>query len=142
MFRILLLIALFPAPLLAQITVQESVRDYRRANEHRIIKEFLDLLSIPNVASDQENIRKNSALIVQMMKQRGLNPRLLEAKSPTHLPLSTANGTPPAQNALWCSTLTTTVNQLIQNNGLEANPGDLFCVRLRWKQAGRPSLSL
>ena len=82
MFRILLLIALFPAPLLAQTTVQESVRDYRRANEHRIIKEFLDLLSIPNVASDQENIRKNSALIVQMMKQRGLNPRLLEAKSP------------------------------------------------------------
>ena len=83
MFRILLLIALLlPAPLLAQTTVQESVRDYRRANEHRIIKEFLDLLSIPNVASDQENIRKNSAFIMQMMKQRGLNPRLLEAKSP------------------------------------------------------------
>jgi acetylornithine deacetylase/succinyl-diaminopimelate desuccinylase-like protein len=81
MLRMLLLIALFPAPLLAQTTVQESVRDYRRANEHRIINEFLDLLSIPNVASDQENIRKNSALIVQMMKQRGLNPRLLEAKS-------------------------------------------------------------
>jgi acetylornithine deacetylase/succinyl-diaminopimelate desuccinylase-like protein len=83
MFRALLLIALlFPTPLLAQTTVQESVREFRRANEHRIIKEFLDLLSIPNVASDQENIRKNSAFIIQMMKQRGLNPRLLEAKSP------------------------------------------------------------
>ena len=82
MVRLLLLLALFPAPLLAQTPIQESVRNYRRANEHRIIKEFLDLLSIPNVASDQENIRKNSALIVQMMKLRGLNPRLLEAKSP------------------------------------------------------------
>jgi acetylornithine deacetylase/succinyl-diaminopimelate desuccinylase-like protein len=92
MLRMLLLIALFPAPLLTQTTVQESVRDYRRANEHRIIREFLDLLSIPNVASDQENIRRNSALIVQMMKQRGLNPRLLEAKS---------SGTPAAVYGEW-----------------------------------------
>ena len=84
MFRILLLVALLsPAPLLAQTTVQESVRAYRRANEHRILKEFRELLSLPNVASDQDNIRKNSAFILQMLKQRGLNPRLLEGKSST-----------------------------------------------------------
>lgn len=32
------------------------VREYRRANEHRILREFVELLSIPNVASDTEGI--------------------------------------------------------------------------------------
>ncbi|MCA1850256.1 MAG: M20/M25/M40 family metallo-hydrolase [Acidobacteria bacterium] len=52
---------------------------YRRANEHRILREFIELLSLPNVASDRENIRRNAARIVEMMRARGLNPRLLEA---------------------------------------------------------------
>jgi acetylornithine deacetylase/succinyl-diaminopimelate desuccinylase-like protein len=56
-----------------------SVRQYRRANEHRILREFGALLSLPNVASDRENIRRNAAHIVEMMRARGLNPRLLEA---------------------------------------------------------------
>ena len=77
MLRILLLVILLPPSILAQ-TTQEKVRDYRRANERQIIKEFTTLLAIPNVAADTENIRKNAALIVEMMKQRGLNPRLLE----------------------------------------------------------------
>jgi len=81
--RLVLIALLCPAPLIAQTTVQEHIRDYRRVNEQRILKEFIALLSIPNVASDQVNIRKNSALVMEMMKQRGLNPRLLEAVSPT-----------------------------------------------------------
>jgi acetylornithine deacetylase/succinyl-diaminopimelate desuccinylase-like protein len=89
--RRLLLLLLLPIPLFAQ-TTQEKVRDFRRANEHRILKEFTTLLSIPNVASDVENIRKNAALIVEMMKQRGLNPRLLEGSSPN---------TPPAVYGEW-----------------------------------------
>lgn len=80
MLRKLLLIILLPIPILAQ-TTQEQVRAFRRANEHRILKEFTTLLSIPNVASDIDNIRKNAALIVEMMNQRGLNPRLLEGSS-------------------------------------------------------------
>src|ERR1041384_7293453 len=78
MLRTLLLLILLPSSLLAQ-TTQEKVRDYRKAHEHEILKEFTTLLSIPNVASDTQNIRRNAALIVEMMKQRGLNPRLLEA---------------------------------------------------------------
>jgi acetylornithine deacetylase/succinyl-diaminopimelate desuccinylase-like protein len=57
------------------------VAGYRRANEHRILSEFVRLLSIPNVASDRENIRRNAALVVEMMSARGLNPRLMEAAS-------------------------------------------------------------
>ena len=78
MLRSLLVLLLLPISVLAQ-TTQEKVRDYRRANEQRILKDFITLLSIPNVAADTPNIRRNAELIVEMMKQRGLNPRLLEA---------------------------------------------------------------
>src|SRR5215216_2470744 len=91
MLRFILFLFLLPFPIVAQ-TTQEKVRDYRRTNEHRIIKEFTGLLSIPNVASDTQNIRKNAALIVEMMKQRGLNPQLLEGSTPN---------TPPAVYGEW-----------------------------------------
>lgn len=61
--------------------VGKQVGSYRRANEHRILSEFVRLLSIPNVAADRENIRRNAALIVEMMSARGLRPRLMEGAS-------------------------------------------------------------
>src|SRR6185369_4670748 len=73
----LLLLLLLPLPVFSQ-TPQQKVRQYRRANEHRIIDEFTTLLAIPNVASDMVNIRRNAGRILQLMKDRGLNPRLLE----------------------------------------------------------------
>jgi acetylornithine deacetylase/succinyl-diaminopimelate desuccinylase-like protein len=91
MLRPLLLLILLPFSLSAQ-TVTEQVRDYRRANERQLLKEFTTLLEIPNVASDTQNIRRNAALIVEMMKQRGLSPRLLEGSSPN---------TPPAVYGEW-----------------------------------------
>ncbi|HEY9286106.1 MAG TPA: M20/M25/M40 family metallo-hydrolase [Pyrinomonadaceae bacterium] len=66
-----------PAPAAAQAV--SPVREYRRANEHRILREFVGLLSLPNVASNREDIRRNAAHIVSMMSARGLSPRLLEA---------------------------------------------------------------
>lgn len=83
---LLLSLLLFPITISAQST-QEKVRTYRRSNEHKIVREFLSLLAIPNIASDNANIRKNADFIVEMMKQRGLNPRLLEAKTPNAPPL-------------------------------------------------------
>jgi acetylornithine deacetylase/succinyl-diaminopimelate desuccinylase-like protein len=61
--------------------VAAGVREYVRSHEHEILGEFVGLLSIPNVASDRENIRRNAAHLVEMMRRRGLNPRLLEAKN-------------------------------------------------------------
>lgn len=58
----------------------QKVRNYRKANEQKIVKEFIDLLAIPNVASDTANIRKNADLIVAMLKRRGVETRLLEFK--------------------------------------------------------------
>jgi hypothetical protein len=57
---------------------QSPVRDYRRAHERQILSEFTQLLAIPNVASDRQNIRRNAEFILGMMQRRGLNPRLLE----------------------------------------------------------------
>ena len=92
MVRYLLALLLLTTTLQAQTNIQQQVRSYRRANEQKILKEFTNLLAIPNVAADNANIRRNAALIVQMMNQRGLNPRLLEAKSP---------GAPPAVYGEW-----------------------------------------
>ena len=83
---LLLLIFFVPLVSFAQ-TTQDKVRAYRRANEHKILREFVSLLAIPNVAADTPNIRKNAELIVDMMKQRGLNPRLLEGQTPNVPPL-------------------------------------------------------
>ncbi|MFL6335201.1 MAG: M20/M25/M40 family metallo-hydrolase [Pyrinomonadaceae bacterium] len=83
------------ASLLCQSVFAQSnnpVREYRRANEHRILREFVELLSIPNVASDSEGIRRNAARLVEMMTARGLKPRLLEAATPD---------TPPAVYGEW-----------------------------------------
>ncbi|HLL74791.1 MAG TPA: M20/M25/M40 family metallo-hydrolase [Pyrinomonadaceae bacterium] len=66
-------------PALTAAQTADAVRDYRRANEHRILREFVELLSLPNVASNREDIRRNAAHIVSMMDERGLSPRLLEA---------------------------------------------------------------
>ncbi|HEV7681062.1 MAG TPA: M20/M25/M40 family metallo-hydrolase [Pyrinomonadaceae bacterium] len=64
-----------------------SVRDYRRAHEHEILSEFMELLAIPNVASDRENIRRNAAAIMTMMQRRKLAPRLLETSDPSVPPV-------------------------------------------------------
>ena len=54
------------------------VRAYRQANEAKIVREYADLLAIPNLASDSANIRNNAAHIASMMRQRGISARLLE----------------------------------------------------------------
>ena len=76
------------ALLLVQSTAlaQNPIREYRRANEHAILKEFMELLAIPNVASDSENIRRNAAALMAMMERRKLKPRLLEASDKTAPP--------------------------------------------------------
>jgi len=71
---------------------QSPVRDYRRAHERQILAEFTQLLAIPSVASDRQNIRRNADFILAMMQRRGLNPRLLETAT---------KETPPAVYGEW-----------------------------------------
>ena len=94
MLRPLIILALCAWPVSAQ-TTQQKVRDYRRANEPQIVKEYLSLLAIPNVAADTPNIRRNAEFIAEMMKQRGLTPRLLEGPTPNTPPAVYAEVTTP-----------------------------------------------
>lgn len=59
-----------------------SSREYRRAHEAEIAGELVELLSIPNVASDIGNIRRNAAKLIEMMGRRGIEARLLESNGP------------------------------------------------------------
>lgn len=62
-----------------------QVRAFRQANEAAILAELRSLLSIPNVASDRANIGRNADAIVEMLRRRGFETRLL-----------TVEGAPPA----------------------------------------------
>ena len=57
--------------------VAEEVRQYRLANEDRIVRELAEFLAIPNLASDTENIQKNAAHLVEMLEARGIETHLL-----------------------------------------------------------------
>lgn len=58
---------------------REAARAYREANEAAILREFTTLLSLPNVASDSVNIRRNAALLLELLRKRGAtNTQLLE----------------------------------------------------------------
>jgi acetylornithine deacetylase/succinyl-diaminopimelate desuccinylase-like protein len=63
------------------------VRQFRVANEHRLLAEFMELLAIPNVAGDTAGIARNAAFIVSMLEKRGLSPRLLRPADATAPPM-------------------------------------------------------
>jgi acetylornithine deacetylase/succinyl-diaminopimelate desuccinylase-like protein len=67
-----------------------QVRQWRQANEHALLREYVDFLAIPNVATREADIRRNATHLVEMMRRRGLNPRLLESE-----------GSPPAVYGEW-----------------------------------------
>ncbi len=55
-----------------------QVREWRKANEQQIVDRFAGLLSIPNVASDAVNIRRNANHIMAMLQEAGMKSELLE----------------------------------------------------------------
>jgi acetylornithine deacetylase/succinyl-diaminopimelate desuccinylase-like protein len=75
----LLLLLLLTLPGVAQNSpAAMAARQYRQQHEHEIMAEFMQLLALPNVAVDTPNIRRNAALITQMLEKRGVQTRLLE----------------------------------------------------------------
>jgi acetylornithine deacetylase/succinyl-diaminopimelate desuccinylase-like protein len=65
-----------------------GVKNYQNENAGRIISEFVDFLSIPNVAADPVGQQKSADFIMGMMKKRGIQKvQLLSA---------TTAGVPPA----------------------------------------------
>ena len=56
----------------------KAARSWRTAHERAILGEYLGFLRIPNVSRDTANVRRNAALVREMMERRGLHPRFLE----------------------------------------------------------------
>jgi acetylornithine deacetylase/succinyl-diaminopimelate desuccinylase-like protein len=56
----------------------QTARAWRQAHEPAILGEYVELLAIPNLASDTPNIRKNADAVRQMLEKRGAKTRLLE----------------------------------------------------------------
>lgn len=78
--RELLLVAVVLCNLVMQAQserVAVATREWRKAHEPDIIEQFTTLLSIPNVASDRDNIQRNAELLVSMLQKRGVESRLL-----------------------------------------------------------------
>ena len=55
-----------------------AARQWRAAHQQAILAEFMELLAIPNLASDQPNIRRNAAAVSALFEKRGVKTRLLE----------------------------------------------------------------
>ncbi len=87
MIRIVLLCSLFLGaiyPVAAQVSTAPAasrtaaaVREYRQANEQRIARELVALLSIPNIATDVPNILHNAERLKAMLEARGLRVQFL-----------------------------------------------------------------
>ena len=64
----------------AENPAADAVHRWRAAHERAILAEYLDFLRVPNVSRDSVNVRRNAALLRDMMERRGLHPRFLEVQ--------------------------------------------------------------
>lgn len=71
------LIFFLPLTSPAQIPAVDAAREYREAYSHQILSDYFELLKIPNVASDIENIRKNADFLISAFEKRGASMELL-----------------------------------------------------------------
>ncbi|HEY0140465.1 MAG TPA: M20/M25/M40 family metallo-hydrolase [Thermoanaerobaculia bacterium] len=96
-------------------THASDIRAWREAHEAAIVRELFEFLAIPNVASDEANIRRNAAHLVALMEKRGLAPRLLE---------SPAGGPPAVFGELRTPGATKTLVFYAHYDGQPVNPAE------------------
>ncbi len=76
---LLLLCLLVGIQVFAQQDLTTQTRAYRKAHEHQLLGDFMQLLSIPNVVYDTLGMQRTANHIVQMMQARGIQTQKLEA---------------------------------------------------------------
>jgi acetylornithine deacetylase/succinyl-diaminopimelate desuccinylase-like protein len=72
----------FPASAIAETdvaTVQAAIDAWRADRESAILQDFVELLSIPNVAASLPDMERNADHIVGLLEQRGFSTRRLSA---------------------------------------------------------------
>src|SRR5689334_180300 len=58
--------------------LKQKVDAWVAANQRAVVTELVDLVAIPNVAADRENIRRNATRLREMLAKRGLTTEILE----------------------------------------------------------------
>jgi acetylornithine deacetylase/succinyl-diaminopimelate desuccinylase-like protein len=94
-FPVAFVLIALPALGISPPDASRLARDYRTRHEREIVTEFMQLLAIPNLASDTANIEKNANAIVTMFARRGAEARLLRMEGAPPLVMATI----PARNA-------------------------------------------
>jgi acetylornithine deacetylase/succinyl-diaminopimelate desuccinylase-like protein len=62
----------------SQSDLRARIKAWVDSHQHQIVKELVDLLSIPNVAADRPNIKRNVDHLRGMLAARGFNAEVLE----------------------------------------------------------------
>lgn len=81
--RIALIAAALSAATLAHAqdaSLRTTVERWVAANQKAVVAELTDLLAVPNVAADRDNIRRNADLLKRMIERRGFTAELLETR--------------------------------------------------------------
>jgi acetylornithine deacetylase/succinyl-diaminopimelate desuccinylase-like protein len=63
-----------------------QIAHFRETNEHRLLQEYVQFLSIPNTANDSLGLLDNANFILQMLERRGIKGRLLPGTSKGAVP--------------------------------------------------------
>ena len=58
--------------------IRQPIESFVAANQQAIVGELVELLSIPNVAADRDNIRRNADLLRNLFLKRGFSVEILE----------------------------------------------------------------
>ena len=61
-------------------TLRARVLAHVQARQAELLREYAALLALPNVASDDDGIRRNAAHVVRMLERRGVAARLLDGR--------------------------------------------------------------
>ncbi len=75
--RIPILLALAGIAVAQSNPAVKAARHWRETHERAIIDEFIAFLSIPNIATDRDNIQHNAEFIARMLEKRGIPARLV-----------------------------------------------------------------
>ncbi|HEX8813692.1 MAG TPA: M20/M25/M40 family metallo-hydrolase [Terracidiphilus sp.] len=75
--QLLCFVLLALACALAAETPAQAARQFTTANQPKLTQEFSEFLSIPNVAADPANLKRNADTLVEMLKKRNVEARLL-----------------------------------------------------------------
>ena len=79
----LLLLSMITQPVLGQamstLEIVDTIHAYRAQREQRIVADFAELLSFPNVASNLDDMDANATHIMGLLDERGFSTRVLQS---------------------------------------------------------------